>query len=1354
MNKTLICTGLLAALLAVSTDAQSLEGFYYGNDPAPGGHEWQSPDSLAYNKEQPRATFYPFATVDNARKVLPEYSEYWMSLDGTWKFHWVNEPSGRPKDFFKPDFDTSSWDDIEVPSNWNIAGLRPDGSQAYGKPIYVNQKVIFWHEVKVDDWRGGVMRTPPEDWTTFGFRNEVGSYRRTFEVPADWKDREVFINFDGVDSFFYLWINGRYVGFSKNSRNAARFNITPYLNKKGANTVAVEVYRNSDGSFFEAQDMFRLPGIFRSVSLYSTPAMQVRDLVVIPDLTNDYTDGELAITATLRNLGKKEMKNLTMDYTLYANKLYSDDNEPVSGVGAVTAPVTVAKGVETEVSTVLRVDNPRKWSAEAPWRYTLVGQLKDDKGKVIETVSTYVGFRKVEIRDTPAEEDEFGLAGRYFYVNGQPVKLKGVNRHETNPTKGHAIERDWMEKEVMMMKRANINHVRNSHYPDAPYWYYLCDKYGIYLEDEANLESHEYYYGKASLSHVPEFKAAHVARDMELVHSTVNSPSVVIWSLGNEAGPGDNFVTAYNAIKAFDTSRPVQYERNNDIVDMGSNQYPSINWVRQAVTGKTNIKYPFHISEYAHSMGNAVGNLIDYWDAMESTNFFMGGAIWDWIDQSLYNYDPETGDRYLAFGGDFGDNPSDGQFVMNGIVFGDMEPKPQYHEVKKVYQNVAVNPVDMTKGQIEIFNKNYFVPLEDYAIGWRLMRDGVEVESGDALIGPRMAVGPRQKLNFTIPYDYSKLDPEGEYYVTVEFRLAEDKPWAEKGYVQMAEQLPVKTATGIHCMKCSAKGGDVSVESTGNTITYTGDNFKAVFDLTGSLYSLNYGGMDAIVPGHGPTLDAFRAYLNNDNWISGQWFANGLYNLKHRVTGFNSFIDANGNYALSFTVESQAPRGGRMIGGNGNSRGTYSIDESGSEPFGPDDFKITTNQIWTVYPDGSVELNAIINSNNPSIVLPRLGYTLEVPQSLGEVTYYGRGPEENYNDRKTGQFVGRYTAKVADMMTDYTRPQSNGNREEVRWAALTDGNRGVIFIAPELMSMTASPYTEMQLFNADHPYKLPESKSTVLHLDLGVTGLGGASCGQGGPLEPDRVKASEHRFSFIIRPADKQQLQTLASVRPKGAQPLGISRNRLGMVSINVPDSTSKVLFTVDGAKTPQIYEGPFELRSASTVTAWIQETPKSKKDKAKIGNINATVSFPKMDAVRTEAIFASSQEPDFGDASHLTDGDPSTIWHTMWSVTVATYPHWVDFDAGEVKNIKGINYLPRQDGNSNGNIKDYEIYVSTDGQNWGEPVAKGTFSKGSAQKSVTFDHPVSGRFVRFMALNSQSGNDYASGAEFEVIAD
>ena len=747
MNKTLL-TGLLCCTLTVQSFAdQPLEGFTYATLNAPTGAEWESPENLALNKEQPHAYFFPFQDLESARKVLPENSKFWQSLNGDWKFHWAPDPDSRPADFYQTNYDVTSWDVIPVPSSWNIYGIQKDGSLKYGTPIYVNQPVIFQHSVKVDDWRGGVMRTPPANWTTYKHRNEVGSFRRDFEIPQDWDGREVFISFDGVDSFFYLWINGKYVGFSKNSRNTANFNITPYL-QKGKNIVAAEVYRSSDGSFLEAQDMFRLPGIFRTVALYSVPKVHFRDLVAIPDLDATYTDGSLTINADIRNLDKKAAKDYKVYYSLYANKLYSDENTLVDGVSSPVIEKIVPNEIG-KVQTVFQVKAPNKWSAEFPYRYTLVAELKDKKNRTIETVSTIVGFRKVEIKDTPASEDEFGLAGRYYYVNGKTVKLKGVNRHESNPAVGHAITREMMEKEIMLMKRANINHVRNSHYPDDPYWYFLCNKYGIYLEDEANIESHEYYYGAASLSHPVEWQNAHVARVMEMVHANVNNPSIVIWSLGNEAGPGKNFVAAYDALKKFDTSRPVQYERNNDIVDMGSNQYPSIGWVRGAVQGKYDIKYPFHISEYAHSMGNACGNLIDYWEAMESTNFFCGGAIWDWVDQSMYNYDPKTGTRYLAYGGDFGDTPNDGQFVMNGIVFGDLEPKPQYYEVRKVYQNIGVKAVDVEKGVFEIFNKYYFKNLaDDYYLMWSVYEDGKAIQ---ATLKKDINLAPRQRMQISLP---------------------------------------------------------------------------------------------------------------------------------------------------------------------------------------------------------------------------------------------------------------------------------------------------------------------------------------------------------------------------------------------------------------------------------------------------------------------------------------------------------------------------------------------------------------------------------------------------------------------------
>ena len=1341
MNKTLL-TGLLCCTLTVQSFAdQPLEGFTYATLNAPTGAEWESPENLALNKEQPHAYFFPFQDLESARKVLPENSKFWQSLNGDWKFHWAPDPDSRPADFYQTNYDVTSWDVIPVPSSWNIYGIQKDGSLKYGTPIYVNQPVIFQHSVKVDDWRGGVMRTPPANWTTYKHRNEVGSFRRDFEIPQDWDGREVFISFDGVDSFFYLWINGKYVGFSKNSRNTANFNITPYL-QKGKNIVAAEVYRSSDGSFLEAQDMFRLPGIFRTVALYSVPKVHFRDLVAIPDLDATYTDGSLTINADIRNLDKKAAKDYKVYYSLYANKLYSDENTLVDGVSSPVIEKIVPNEIG-KVQTVFQVKAPNKWSAEFPYRYTLVAELKDKKNRTIETVSTIVGFRKVEIKDTPASEDEFGLAGRYYYVNGKTVKLKGVNRHESNPAVGHAITREMMEKEIMLMKRANINHVRNSHYPDDPYWYFLCNKYGIYLEDEANIESHEYYYGAASLSHPVEWKNAHVARVMEMVHANVNNPSIVIWSLGNEAGPGKNFVAAYDALKKFDTSRPVQYERNNDIVDMGSNQYPSIGWVRGAVQGKYDIKYPFHISEYAHSMGNACGNLIDYWEAMESTNFFCGGAIWDWVDQSMYNYDPKTGTRYLAYGGDFGDTPNDGQFVMNGIVFGDLEPKPQYYEVRKVYQNIGVKAVDVEKGVFEIFNKYYFKNLaDDYYLMWSVYEDGKAIQT---TLKKDINLAPRQRMQISLPYNRAAFKKDAEYFVKVQFILKDKMPWADKDFVMAEEQVLVKEATDRPLISEVAGATAGSLKSRMNPSTerieIKGDGFEAEFDQqTGSIYSLKYGDKTIIAAGNGPKLDALRAFTNNDNWFYAPWFEYGLHNLQHKMIEVTA-REKDGKMVLSFTVESQAPNAASIKGGT--SSGKNSIVELTDRKFGANDFKFITNQVWTVYPDGSIELQSSITSTRPSLTLPRLGYVMKVPQEYANFTYYGRGPIDNYADRKSGQFIEQHTNTVAGEFVNFPKPQDMGNHEDVRWCALTNqAGQGAVFIATDRLSVSALQYSALDLILASHPYQLPKAGDTYLHLDCAVTGLGGNSCGQGGPLVQDRVFAGHHNMGFIIRPVVGANLAAVANVAPAGDIPLSITRTPAGMVELTSAKKDAVFCYTIDGSKKVQEYTEPIPLRNGGTVKAWYKDNK----------DISAVMKFEKIESIQMQVVYASSQESGDGDAANLVDGDPSTIWHTMYSVTVAKYPHWVDLDAGEVKEIKGFTYLPRQNGN-NGNIKDYSIQVSMDGKEWGDPVKKGTFANNSKEKRVMFDKPVKARYIRFTALSSQNGQDFASGAEVTILA-
>ncbi|MBQ1958355.1 MAG: DUF4981 domain-containing protein, partial [Alistipes sp.] len=1028
MRKTNLFALAVATLLSASTMAQDLKGFAYGSEQAPRGYEsknaeWESPQELSLNKEQPKAWFFTFADEESARKVLPENSDYYLSLDGTWKFHWVAHPESRPKDFYKRDFDASKWDNVQVPMNWNVYGLQADGTQKYGTPIYVNQPVIFKHSVAVGDWKGGVMREPAPHHTTYKHRNEVGSYRRTFTVPEAWDGREVYINFDGVDSFFYLWINGHYVGFSKNSRNLAAFNISKYL-VEGENVVAVEVYRNSDASFLESQDMFRLPGIFRTVSLTATNPVELRDLRVTTDLDAEYKDGVAKINVDVRNLTSKVAKGYTLEAKLFSNDLFSDVNWAVDGAVATAAVELTAPLTTSTTAMEIAMKNPNKWNAETPYRYTLVVNLKDKKGNTVETASTYMGFREVEIRDTKAEDDEFGLAGRYYYLNGKTIKMKGVNRHENNLVRGHAITREQMHEEVMIMLRGNINHVRCSHYPDAPYWYYLCDKYGIMLEDEANIESHQYYYGDASLSHVEEFRDAHVARVMEMAHATINNPSVVIWSLGNEAGPGKNFVEAYNALKAFDTTRPVQYERNNNIVDMGSNQYPSIGWTQYAVTGKAPIKYPFHISEYAHSMGNAVGNLQDYWDAIESTNFFMGGAIWDWADQAFWNVDPKTKQRYMGYGGDYGDRPNDHTFCMNGIVFPDHTPKPQYYEVKKVYQNVGITMQD--DGSIKIFNKRYFESLSDLAIKVSLWEDGKQIKS---YFEPDMAIAARTSKSFVPKFDLKNLAAEKEYFIKVQLCLTKQMPWAEKGYVQMEEQLLVKAAQKSNYIADVAKSAvKPSVKTDGKITTITGGDqpFTVALDNEkGVLYHVVYNGSTILPEGNSMRLYTYRAPVDNDNWAFNRWFALGLFNTEDKVLSHKILEQEDGSVVMQYVVRTQAKHPGRRIKNEDNSF-TLSSEE---REMGEEEFHFISNRIWTIYPDGSVELNSVITGSDASVSLARIGYEMQLSKDMKNYSYYGRGPWNNYNDRCTGSFIEQYQSSVKDQFVKWPKPQDMANRE-------------------------------------------------------------------------------------------------------------------------------------------------------------------------------------------------------------------------------------------------------------------------------------------------------------------------------------
>ena len=1341
--KRLTLIALAVVAFTATAFGQNLKGYAYGEQAAPRGYEsgkaeWESPTELSLNKEQPKAWFFSFDSDESARKVLPENSAYYLSLDGTWKFNWVKHPEERPKDFYRTDFDASAWDDVEVPMNWNVYGLQKDGKQKYGTPIYVNQPVIFKHTVAVGDWKGGIMREPAPHHTTYKHRNEVGSYRRTFTIPEKWEGREVYINFDGVDSFFYLWINGRYVGFSKNSRNLAAFNITKYL-VEGENTVAVEVYRSSDASFLESQDMFRLPGIFRTVSLTATNPVELRDVRVTTDLDWELRDAVANIVVDVRNLAQKAAKGYTLKAQLYKNKLYSDDNEIVSDAVIEGEVELLQPQATASVRMAMHVKNPAKWSAEQPNRYTMVVSLMDKRGRVVERASTYMGFREIEIRDTKAEDDEFGLAGRYYYLNGKTVKMKGVNRHENNLERGHAITREQMHEEVMLMLRGNINHVRCAHYPDAPYWYYLCDKYGIMLENEANVESHQYYYGAASLSHVPEFEDAHVARVMEMAHATVNHPSVVIWSLGNEAGPGKTFVVAYKALKIFDNTRPVQYERNNNIVDMGSNQYPSIGWTQYAVTGKAPIKYPFHISEYAHSMGNAVGNLKDYWDAMESTNFFMGGAIWDWADQAFWNYDPKTGTRYMGYGGDYGDRPNDHTFCMNGIVFPDHSPKPQYYEVKKVYQNVGISMNDA--GEISIFNKRYFMPLDDLQIQVSLWENGRIIQS---YIQETESVAARKSISFKHRFNVADLKADKEYFVKVELLLKEDMPWAKRGYVQMQEQLPLMAAVKSRTIAeaaASASPLNVTTSADKTTIKGGGESFTISLDnAKGVLSEVIYNGTPILREGQQMRLYTYRAPVDNDNWAFNRWFALGLFDTEDKVLSMKATpVQADGSVVIQYVVRTQAKAAGRRVKHEDNN---FSLLSDG-KPMGEEDFHFISNRIWTIYPDGSMELNSVVSGSENSVSLARMGYEMQLSGELTDYTYYGRGPWNNYNDRSTGSFIEQHRSTVAEQFVHFPKPQDMANREQVRWATLTDkSGNGVMFVATNQMSMSALPWNSVELTEAAHPYQLPKSNSTWVNIDSKVNGLGGNSCGQGGPLAPDVVKAGENTVGFIMRPIKSgDSFEAKADVAAAGATPVMVSRNLRGEVSMNCQKADAKILYQIGAKGKPTLYTEPVDMRAGGEIVVWEESMPE----------LAATYLYAEITSIPLTVSFCSSQETGEG-AERMLDGDASTIWHTMYSVTVASYPHYIDFDASEQVSIKGFKYLPRQDGSTNGDVKAYKIQLSQDGKSWSEPVAQGEFERNKRQQTVIFSQPVKARYVRFTALSSQAGHDFGSGAEFELI--
>ncbi|MCW1921487.1 discoidin domain-containing protein [Luteolibacter arcticus] len=1313
--------GILSILLALPLFART----------APTGEEWQEPQNLSLGKEKPRATFMSFPDAGSAKAVAREKSPWFLSLDGPWKFHWVGNPSQRPVEFHKPEFDVSGWKEIPVPSNWQMEG--------YDIPIYSNQAYTFNRE-----WPK-VTGEPPKDWPAYKDRNPVGSYRRSFTVPKDWDGKEVFVNFDGVDSFFYLWVNGQYLGFSKDSRTLAAFNITKAL-KPGENTIAAEVYRYSDGSYLECQDMWRLSGIFRGVYLHATPKVQIRDVFALPDLDADYKDGTLRVTTHVRNLGDKPVRVPPVKVELFDSTGNPVPDVVVISESRIESP-QISAGSEASEVVMLAVKGPAQWTAETPNLYTVVVSTGE------EAVSFRTGFRKVKIKN-----------GVYL-INGQPVKLKGANRHEMEPDTGHTVSRERMMQDIVRLKEANVNHVRTCHYPDDPYWYELCDVHGIYLMDEANIESHGYYYGEQSLSHPPEWKEAHVDRVVNMVHRDKNHPSVVLWSLGNEAGPGKNFQAAHDALKAIDTSRPDHYERNNDIPDVDSTMYPGVDWVASLAAQKDR-KKPFYICEYAHTMNNALGNLADYWQAIESSDNIIGASIWEWQDQSIHAKEidgkvtvdlargkPEVGvKKFEAYGGNFGDKPNDGLFILKGVVWANRDPKPAFWEVKRVYQDIVSDLRQILEddeghkllGEVEIFNKHFFRDLSGFECRWSLTADGKEIGKGSL---EKLDVEPRGRATVKIPLlDRDSVKEGSDYQLRISFHLAKDATWQKKGYEIAATQHPVILAppsrpqvdlmTPHSGFVVKDEEGKISV--SGGTLT-TG--WTVGFDRkTGGLVSYDAGSGEWLAGGS--CLNAFRAFTDNDKWTANAWFGNGLHTLADKATDVQ--IDRSTDHCVRIIarVKSQGETSDRVPEQNS---GFHQIEKGA--PIGEDGFHFDSVFAWTVFPGGIVSFDATGTGVGPSIVLPRIGQQLRLSPELKNFAWYGRGPDENYPDRKTGSDIGRYTKAVKDLFVPYPKPMDMGNREDVRWCALTDdqGNGLVFGARGARMSVAALPWDDMQLLTARHPQDLPESQGTVLTLSDQVLGLGGASCGPI-PLERDIVRSGPWRFGFSIFGLSRgEDPGKWGSLDVPVTSPVLIERDRGGRVSFNSATSNAKIEYRIDGGEWKK-WDSPFALKTACKIEAKATAPDM-------IASAISSRDFPYVLPRDTWKILrADSEAKGEGEAAYAIDGNPETYWHTQWQGSAPRPPHELAVDLGVKAELSGITVLPRQD-QENGRVGEYEVFTSLDGNDWGKPAAKGKFSGGQSLERVPFEKPLTVRFVRLVALSEINGNPWSAIAELDVVA-
>lgn len=1010
--------------------------------------EWQDPQIVEVNRTEPHTTLFPYESRDLALKNERKESDYFINLNGLWKFNWVRKPTDRPADFYKEDFDVNNWDEIKVPANWEMQG--------YGVPVYVN---IAYEWTQNPD--------PPSVPVDY---NPVGSYRRTFNIKEEWMERQIFIHFGAVKSAFYIWVNGEKVGYSQGSKTPAEFDITKYV-RKGENVLAVEVYRWSDGSWLECQDFWRISGIERDVYLYSTPRVHIFDFFAKSTLTNFYRDGNLDLDVTLKNYSDENSRCELKMSLLKEGKVVLEENQTVR----------IKKNSEDNISLYSEIPGVKQWSAEIPELYTLVLELTERKGQDLEVISTKIGFRTSEIKHGQ------------FLVNGVPVTIKGVNRHEHDEFEGHVVSRKSMLKDISLMKQNNINTVRTSHYPNDPYWYELCDKYGLYVIDEANIESHGIGYNpEKTLGNNPVFKKSHLDRTERMVERDKNHASVIIWSLGNEAGDGVCFDATYDWIKSRDDSRPVQYERaeggrNTDIFCPMYWRIPDI--LKYVIEVK---EKPLIQCEYAHAMGNSTGNFKDYWNVIEANDQLQGGCIWDWVDQGIAKY-TEEGKKYWAYGGDFGpeDVPSDGTFCINGLVFPDRTPHPGLNEVKKVYQFISFEPVNFSFDEIKITNKYDFRTLNNFAIYWELETEGEILQQG-TLMNPALNAG--ESKIYTLGIEPFKPEPGNEYFLNLTaFQLNGDE-LIPSGHIFAWDQFKVPVPGKISDKKTDPgskvvfeKREDLNIEAAGVIFSFSKED--------GFLRSVMKDSVEYLTKSL--QINFWRAPVEND-WGSKMPERLGVW----RYAGRNAVL--------------------RSLEHEQNKAGYYAVYVKYWLP----DIESYYYIRYEINGDGAMRVNCQLEpGENPVPELPRFGITLAIPGDYKSLQWYGRGPHENYQDRKESAIVGLYNSSVEDQYVSYIAPEENGYKTDTRWITLRDpSGTGVMFAGNSLISFSALHFTNEDLTREKrdgmHTIDLVPGEDVYLNLDLAQMGVGGDNSWGARPHAKYSLPFGDYEYGFTIKIMD------------------------------------------------------------------------------------------------------------------------------------------------------------------------------------------------------------------------------------------